>query len=106
MGRTCPASPGPPRFSSWLGPTASRCRTSTTSPSTSPPRRTPTTTESGATEGPVCAEILRRRFGVALQTGPFDIWRGHCRKQLRDRFEVALGRRGEGLFDQVVSRDV
>ena len=45
--RTCHASPGPTRSSTWPAPTASRCRSSTTSTTrrTSPRRRTPTTTE-------------------------------------------------------------
>ena len=88
-GPTCHASPGPPRSSSWLAPTASRCPTSTTSRSICPPRRTRTTTESGAAEGSVGAEILRRRFGVALEAGPFVIRRRHGRKQPRERIEIA-----------------
>ena len=44
-GRTCRASLGPPRSSSWPAPTGSKCPTSTTTPSMCPPRRTPTITD-------------------------------------------------------------
>src|ERR1700756_3300719 len=46
-GPTCRVSPGPPRFSSWLAPTASKYPSSRTNPSTCRHRRTPTTTDTG-----------------------------------------------------------
>src|SRR6516165_5680462 len=46
-GPTCRALPGPPRSSSWLVPTASKCPTSRTNPCTCRHRRTRTTTDAG-----------------------------------------------------------
>ncbi len=43
----------------------------------------------GAAEGSIGAEILRRRFGVALEAGPFVVGRGHGRKQPGERIEIA-----------------
>ena len=49
----------------------SKCPTSRMSKSICPHRRTRTTTELGAAESSIAAEILRRRFGVTLKAGPF-----------------------------------
>src|SRR4051794_26638041 len=66
-------------------------------------RRTPA---SGAAEGPILAEALRRRGGEALEAGARREGRRHRVEQRPERAEVALGRGREGLLHEMVARDV